>query len=807
MSSTNRNFVVSSDSDEDIPLAAKLKSFHKNEDQKRALPNSNDSDDDDDIPLATKLSLSKQQQQKSEDAKSKTPVERSNNTSSAPKKLKKESSNSIGTTNGKGKTKPSSSIDDTIPLRVVTIADKPDDSFTQPPLPTKSSKTATKKAKKESGKSEQEDVTEDDDGEHRWWEDPSFLEDGSVKWTTLEHNGVLFPPEYIPHGIPLVYNGQDIVLPGEVEEVAGFFAALLETEHAQNEIFVNNFWSDFRALLQEKYQSLADRIVKFECCDFGKMHRYFNEIKEAKKSLTKEEKAKIKQDKMTQEEKYMHCQLDGRKERVGNFRVEPPGLFRGRGKHPKAGKLKARVVPEQVTINIGKGAPIPEPPAGHTWGRVIHNNEVAWLACWIENINGSYKYVLFAANSSLKGQSDFKKFEKARELKKHIDRIRKTIQTELDDEKLPTKQRATALWLIDVLALRAGNEKGEDEADTVGCCSLRVEHVKFEEPNFVIFDFLGKDSIRYYNRVGVESKIFRNLKLFARKKEPSEMLFDKLTTSSLNNYLDNCMSGLTAKVFRTFNASFTFQRLLNETPSDLPTVHDKMLAYNRSNREVAVLCNHQRAIPKTHHTSISKLKEKVDLAKLQRHRIKQALRDALPVATLKEYEQSGMLDEESDFDDETIAQIEELEIKVENEKAEKALQKKLANASHSQDHSTQDSNVDSASQQQQQQHEQSSQLEHADHVKNSHSFNSLPIDKLEKTLEKFNSKIGALKTQLIDRDENKTTSLGTSKINYLDPRISVAWCKKHSVPIEKIFSKTLRDKFRWALAVDSKWTF
>ena len=25
---------------------------------------------------------------------------------------------------------------------------------------------------------------------------------------------------------------------------------------------------------------------------------------------------------------------------VGNFRVEPPGLFRGRGEHPKMGKLK-----------------------------------------------------------------------------------------------------------------------------------------------------------------------------------------------------------------------------------------------------------------------------------------------------------------------------------------------------------------------------------------------------------------------------------------------------------------------------------
>jgi len=55
------------------------------------------------------------------------------------------------------------------------------------------------------------------------------------------------------------------------------------------------------------------------------------------------------------------------------------------------------------------------------------------------------------------------------------------------DEK--DRQLAVATYLIDKLALRVGNEKGEDEADTVGkliliyiigCCSLRVEHISLE---------------------------------------------------------------------------------------------------------------------------------------------------------------------------------------------------------------------------------------------------------------------------------------------------------------------------------------
>ena len=50
-------------------------------------------------------------------------------------------------------------------------------------------------------------------------------------------------------------------------------------------------------------------------------------------------------------------------------------------------------------------------------------------------------------------------------------------------------------------------------------------------------------------------------------------------------------------------------------------------------------------------------------------------------------------------------------------------------------------------------------------------------------------------------------SLGTAKINYMDPRVTVAWCKRNEVPIEKVFSKTLRDKFPWAMGVPPDWEF
>lgn len=70
------------------------------------------------------------------------------------------------------------------------------------------------------------------------------------------------------------------------------------------------------------------------------MYEYFETEKAKKKAMTAQEKKDAKKAKDDFEAKYTVCLLDGRKEKVGNFRVEPPGLFRGRGDHPKKGALK-----------------------------------------------------------------------------------------------------------------------------------------------------------------------------------------------------------------------------------------------------------------------------------------------------------------------------------------------------------------------------------------------------------------------------------------------------------------------------------
>ena len=84
--------------------------------------------------------------------------------------------------------------------------------------------------------------------------------------------------------------------------------------------------------------------------------------------------------------------------------------------------IKRRIMPEDVIINCSKGSEIPLPPEGHRWKKVQHDNTVTWLASWTENIQGQIKYIMLNPSSRLKGEKDWQKYEKARQLKGEIDR-------------------------------------------------------------------------------------------------------------------------------------------------------------------------------------------------------------------------------------------------------------------------------------------------------------------------------------------------------------------------------------------------
>ncbi|EJD52512.1 hypothetical protein AURDEDRAFT_111181 [Auricularia subglabra TFB-10046 SS5] len=665
-----------------------------------------------------------------------------------------------------------------------------------PPSPTK--KGRGKKAKKE----------EDEEEVFKWWE-LEALGDGTQKWKTLDHNGVLFPPPYqpLPADVKMLYDGKPVDLPPESEEVALFFGQLLGSDHANDTTFQKNFFKDFTHVLKVHPPRDGTRITSFNKCDFRQMFEFHDAERIRKKNMSGEEKKAAKEAKDKLEAPYTHCMLDGRKEKIGNFRIEPPGLFRGRGEHPKKGCLKTRVYPEDITINIGEGVKVPEPSIPGKWHKVIHDNTVTWLATWKENVNGNTKYVFLSAGSSLKGQSDMNKFEKARELAKYVDTIREDYERDLKSKVMADRQRATAMYFIDRLALRAGNEKGEDEADTVGCCSLRCEHVTLERDTtdgkeYVVFDFLGKDSIRYYNRVEVTQQVFKNIRIFkGDSKTDEDALFDRVTTSSLNKHLQSYMKGLTAKVFRTYNASVTMQRLLDAQDLGNATIAEKIAAYTDANREVAILCNHQRAAPKTHDATMEKLGEKLKAMKYERMKLRHALFTAEPK---KKKERKDLTELESDIDDDWIEKHEDEQRRITLEKAEKKFMKdneKLA-AEGKEEH------PDSVLKDKRKAiNEEFDRLKKERGTGKSVPKGNKSADALENAIEKMDAKIKAFRITMNVRDTTKTVALGTSKINYLDPRITVAWCKKNDVPVERMFNKSLLVKFPWAMGADADWKF
>jgi len=82
------------------------------------------------------------------------------------------------------------------------------------------------------------------------------------------------------------------------------------------------------------------------------------------------------------------------------------------------------------------------------------------------------------------------------------------------------------------------------------------------------------------------------------------------------------------------------------------------------------------------------------------------------------------------------------------------------------------------------------------------------VEASHRKIEKLEERIDRLETRKKDKDQLKEVSTSTSKVNYIDPRVTLAWCKKVDLDPKKVFSKTLRDKFGWAIAeVEAKPNF
>jgi len=467
----------------------------------------------------------------------------------------------------------------------------------------------------------------------------------STKWTELEHNGVAFPPDHVQRGINIKILGEVYFLNREQEELIYAWAKKKDTHYVRDPVFQSNFLSDFKKAIPDRFKS----VQKIDDIDMSEAFSLVDKeasIKEAEKirikSLPREEKKRISQEKKLEKERlksiYGKAKIDGIEVEVANWLVEPPGIFMGRGLHPLRGRWKPRITAKDVILNLDEDASVPEGP----WKAVVHDHNSTWLASWIENLTGKRKYVWLHDSSYLRQDNDKAKYDTAKKLENYIFDIEKEIVKQMSHTKDTTKRKvATVCYLIYKLAMRVGDEKDPDEADTIGASTLRVEHLKFPVINDKIqieFNFLGKDSVPWQKTLEISSPdtraLYENLLFYMKGKDRTDEIFEDITSAKVNIFLrsldkDN-LPNLTAKVFRTYIATAIVKKhlsapilKLNKNESEFKKIYVAKIA----NLQAAITCNHRKGIdPKNpaskkswekFEQSVTNKKEKIKQIKLE----------------------------------------------------------------------------------------------------------------------------------------------------------------------------------------------
>ena len=435
-----------------------------------------------------------------------------------------------------------------------------------------------------------------------------------MKWKTLQHNGILFPPDFESKGIKIKIRGENVPLNLLQEEMVYQWSKKKDApkpgvteKYIEDPTFQKNFVSDFSKAFNGKFKSL-----QYADIDFSIPYKLVDKEKEEKELLTKEDKKalaiKRKEIREEMKTKYGKAIIDGKEVEVGNYMAEPPGIFMGRGDHPMRGRYKPRAIDKDVTLNLGKEAKIPK----GNWGKIVHDRDSMWIASWMDILTQKRKYVWLADTAGIKQERDQAKYDKARNLSKEIESVKTQIVKDMQNKEQKTKRIATACYLIYRTAMRVGDEKDPDEADTVGATTLRKEHVKLTE-NEIQFDFLGKDSVRWKETIpaeGHDKQFYDNLKESISNKKDSEEIFDGITSRHVNAYYSTIVKGLSAKVFRTYLASSVVSKYLRDhdnikSESDMK----KMFHGKLANLNAAIMCNHKRTIPKNFELSLQKKKD------------------------------------------------------------------------------------------------------------------------------------------------------------------------------------------------------
>ena len=233
----------------------------------------------------------------------------------------------------------------------------------------------------------------------------------------------------------------------------------------------------------------------------------------------------------------------------------------------------------------------------------------------------------------------------------------------------------------------------------------------------------------------------------------------RLQTTQLNKHLSGYMPGLTAKVFRTYNASFTMASLLRDMKLT-GSVAGKVVDYNEANRKVAILCNHKRTVAAAHETQMEKLGDRIKGLKYQKWRVKQMMLDIDP--KIKKKKGVEYFELEDDLDQEWILEHQKFLIEEQRQKIEKKFNKEneklAADGQKEMKHKELEERLEVAN-------ELSQKFKKENKSGKVEAEGKGPtIERCENNLEKLDQRINNMLFQAKDKENNKEVALGTSKI-------------------------------------------
>lgn len=370
-----------------------------------------------------------------------------------------------------------------------------------------------------------------------------------MPWRSLIHNGICTSEKYINQYGYILHKNKKININNDLEQALSIY---LNSNHIKDTVYKENFIKSIKYL-------------------FPKEIRHIKSLSE----LTIP-KLKIQPEIFKNKEFYKECTVNGKKEKLQRCSSEPAYIFVGKGNHPLRGSFKRSIKENDITLNTSKSNKI-----HGNWNEIICNPKFDWIASWRDPILNKTKYIYPSLTSKLNSINNNQKFDFARLLKKRLSKIRNSYNSDIEN-KTKNLECALCTYLIDRLLLRCGTDDSNELNDTYGCTTLLVKHITISKDTIKL-KFRAKDSILCNKSLKSSSTIINQLKTLIQGKLNSDRIFN-ISHNQLNEYLNSLMTDLTAKVFRTCNASLKFDKLLNNSKT--------LEEYKSANLIVSKLCNH-----------------------------------------------------------------------------------------------------------------------------------------------------------------------------------------------------------------------